>query len=342
VRLIYVAAFAALLAPALSAQTPARQDAVIGRTAARPQGGQPGDLDAQLNYSTGGDTRITTNKPAYVALFDLSRTGVTQIYPMFSGQAEYPTGPEHRTISVPNTSLTGGSVYFASSLMGLGGFPQIHDRWPHVLFLVASTSPLRVGGPWTTNIALNHDLIAQHHFADVQSDGSIEALVDLIKPLDPNAEMAFDRVDAIPSGVSQYASYSPGAMHTSFLGYYCSTWGQAGTYFTLIAIQDEASGNICTAVLPTKNVPQNTPPRDTAAQSMRIARAASASHKTGDPAAIRSYVEAYRSTHPFEQAAGQGGTGDATSTQVFGHGDASGTARASQSSAPASTRSSKP
>jgi hypothetical protein len=54
---------------------------------ARPAAPDAGSLVAEVHYTTGGDAWFTTNKPAYVALFDVSRGGVAQLYPTFTAQA---------------------------------------------------------------------------------------------------------------------------------------------------------------------------------------------------------------------------------------------------------------
>src|SRR6185437_14615613 len=193
---------------ALATPVLAAQQATVTTVAA------PGDLDAELHYPTGQNAWIATNKPAYVALFDVSRSAVTQIYPTFSAQAEYPTGTQRRAIDVPYANLFGGS----SSLIGLHAATLQDGGWPHMLLLVASTSPLRVGSPWMTEITLNHDLLRQHHVDDLQTDGGIEALVDLVKPLDPDAEMAYDRLDGFRRGMTQYAGATDvNEFHTSWL-----------------------------------------------------------------------------------------------------------------------------
>jgi len=74
--------------------------------------------------------------------------------------------------------------------------------WPHTLLLVASTSPLRVGSPWATNIQLNHQLI-QRHLIDLQTETGIETIIDMIRPLDAKAEIAYDRMDGIQARAAQ-------------------------------------------------------------------------------------------------------------------------------------------
>ena len=71
------------------------------------------------------------------------------------------------------------------------------DAWPRILLLVASTSPLRVDNWWSSSLAINQQLFGQRHWTDVQTDEGIDALVQLVRPLDPSAEVAIDRVDAI-------------------------------------------------------------------------------------------------------------------------------------------------
>jgi hypothetical protein len=193
-RLTKVAALAALFSTIVSAQTPVRQVS------------NNGALEADLHYATGTDTYVSTNKPAYVALFVVGRTGISQIYPTFSAQAEYPIGKEHRLVAIGQAGTYSPSAGFfgssSSPFSYTGGGGSI-NAWPTTLLLVASTSPLRVSSPWTTNLDLNHKLI-QRGLIDLQTEGGIETIIDMIRPLDPDAEMAYDRVDGIQARASQY------------------------------------------------------------------------------------------------------------------------------------------
>lgn len=192
-RLTQVAAFAALFGTVLSAQTPARQVS------------NNGALEADLHYAAGSDTWVSTNKPAYVALFDLSRQRIAQIYPTFSAQAAYPIGNEHRLVAIGQGGggIFGGSFSNATWGGGIGA-------WPHTYLLIASTSPLRVSSPWSTDLELNHQMLLRH-IIDWQSDDGIQAIIDMVHPADPSAEMAYDRTDGIQPAARYLAQEGFGA-----------------------------------------------------------------------------------------------------------------------------------
>lgn len=170
-RLTRVAAFAALSGLVLTAQAPARQAT------------HNDALEADLHYAAGSGTWVSTNKPAFVAVFDVSRTRLSQVYPTFSAQAAYPVSNQDRLKLVYDWRRDIGA-------------------WPHTLLLVASTAPLRVGSPLTTNARLNH-LLVQRHLTDLQTDTGIETIIDMIRSVDPKAEIAYDRMDGIQARAAQ-------------------------------------------------------------------------------------------------------------------------------------------
>ena len=257
-RLTRVAAAAAVFGSVLSAQTPARQASA-----------NSGALEADLHYATGSDTWVSTNKPAFVALFDLSRTGIWQIYPTFSAQAAYPVDNDHRLVSVGQ-----GGIGFPSGLWGTSGLFRTASfftngtwgggvgAWPHTLLLVASTSPLRVSSPLTTNLQLNHQLI-QRHLIDLQSDAGIETIIDMIRPLDPDAEMAYDRVDGIQARSAQYLAMDGfGASHPvgpTFINCSLVDYTQLSTIGTGMLLRP-----VCLNPFPKPPTVPIVPPKDTA------------------------------------------------------------------------------
>jgi hypothetical protein len=284
-RTTTVAAVAALFGSIVSAQTPVRQVS------------NNGALEADLHYATGTDTYVSTNKPAYVALFVVGRTGISQIYPTFSAQAEYPIGKEHRLVAVGQAgSYSPSAGFFGSSLSPFsytGGGGRI-NAWPTTLLLVASTSPLRVSSPWTTNLDLNHKLI-QRGLIDLQSEAGIETIIDMIRPLDPDAEIAYDRTDGIQARAAQYFA-DDGFNIRNRAGvapvYNCLVYGQqqlptGGLWMPVCAIPYPAP--------PTKPI---TPPKDTATGTVPVTpaanvnrRVASDKHVITDPDEIRRFVE---------------------------------------------------
>jgi hypothetical protein len=205
-----VATVLAVVAPALAAQQ-----------TARPDPPRAGTLEAEVHYATGGDAWFSTNKPAYVALFDVSRGGVSQLYPTFSGQATELSGTSVRVEMRSAAALPGVAAFGGSSLVTLntpvGGANAA--GWPHTLLLVASSMPLRVGNMWTSNVAINNDLVRTHQWNDLDTDAGIAAVVDLVRPLDGGAEIATDRVQlATPARYASSLAYDP--THTA-VGYSC-------------------------------------------------------------------------------------------------------------------------
>jgi hypothetical protein len=287
-RLTRVAALVALFAPALFAQVPARQAAVT-----------KGSLEADLYYGTGTDTWVSTNKPAYVALFDVSRTTVSMIYPTFSAQAEYPASANRRLISVPYSGFASGGMFGRSSLFSMIGYWGGRGGvggWPHTLLLVASTSPLRVKNPFSTNLKLNHVLV-QKQFLNLQADAGIESIIDLVRPLDPDAEMAYDRVDGIPARSAQYLAldgFGPRRYGPLLLN--CAN----PQYFLTTGVTDAYLDPFCAPPLPMRSTLPINPPKDTAGTTLTtvasVNRKVDQSTLITDPADIRRFLEEHRSS----------------------------------------------
>lgn len=195
--LLRVAALALATATALTAQQ--ASTTAVATAAAMPAVAAPaGALTAKVHYTTDGDAWVESNKPAYVALFDVTRNRVTQLYPTFSAQATELSGTLRRfDLRVPASS-PGVASLGASSLMPLNAPPVFSgvSDWSHTLLLVASTSPLRLGSSWTSNLVLNNDLVREQHWNDIDSDAGITAIINLVRPLDRSAEVTFDRVQA--------------------------------------------------------------------------------------------------------------------------------------------------
>ncbi|MFI5232218.1 MAG: hypothetical protein ACHQSE_06870 [Gemmatimonadales bacterium] len=195
--------------------------ALAAQQAARPDAPRPEALEAEVHYATGGDAWFSTNKAAYVALFDVSRGGVTQLYPTFSAQATELSGTSVRVEMRSAAALPGAGPFSGSSLVALntpvGGASAA--GWPHTLLLVASTQPLRIGSSWASNIAINNDLVRNHQWNDLDTDAGIAAVVDLVRPLDWGAEVATDRVPlATPARYASSLAYDPNRVA---VGYSC-------------------------------------------------------------------------------------------------------------------------
>lgn len=291
--------------------------ALLAFTAAPLAAQQPAKLDVELHYATGGDAWVTTNKPAYIAVFDVSRAGVSQLYPVFTEQSEMQAGVERLVNLHAAAPLPAASVQAASSLVALTtptGPPTFIPRWPHMLLVVASSEPLRVGNQLASNIAINHSLYQEHHFTDNETDQGIAALVDLVRPADPGAEVVLDRIEAISTAVnagSSYASYDPNKVA---LGYDCSDGNNE--YFAVVP----NPGANCVAVrtvprsllFPTQNasiVSSSAPGRtDTAVVAKQVKQPDA--RNVSDPAAIRAFIEAMKphGANAFKAATEVGGT----------------------------------
>jgi hypothetical protein len=151
----------------------------------------------------------------------------------------------------------------------------------------------------------------------LQTDSGIEALVDLVKPLDPDAEVAFDRLDGIRSATAQVASIADANLsHTSYLGYYCSTqWQPGSSYFAMAAID----GGLCSFVVPARqSVAANVQP-DAAAKASAT-RAVSQTRSITNPAAIQLYMDGFRSAQLTNGMSNSAGGFSSASTLTFGHG----------------------
>ncbi|MGH7655930.1 MAG: hypothetical protein ACREN6_14835 [Gemmatimonadaceae bacterium] len=206
-RLTRMAAVLAVVPVALAAQQTARPDAP-----------HPGALEAEVHYATGGDAWFSTNRPAYVALFDVSRGGVTQLYPTFSAQATELSGTSVRVEMRSAAPLPRAAALGGSSLVTLNT-PAANTAWPHTLLLVASTMPLRVGSTWDSNIAINNDLVRNHQWNSLDTDAGIAAVVDLVRPLDWGAEVATDQAQlATPAQYASSLAYDP---NQTAIGYSC-------------------------------------------------------------------------------------------------------------------------
>lgn len=205
-----IAAVLAVAAPALAAQQ-----------TARPDPPRAGSLEAEVHYTTGGDAWFSTNKPAYVALFDVSRGGVSQLYPTFTAQATELSGTSVRVEMRSSAPLPGAASFGGSSLVPLNTPVAATNAsaWPHTLLLVASTMPLRIGNTWTTNIAINNELVRSHQWNELDTDAGIDAVVELVRPADWGAEVATDRVQlATPARYASALAYDP---TQTAVGYTC-------------------------------------------------------------------------------------------------------------------------
>ena len=279
---------------------------------------QSAKLDVELHYATGGDAWVSTNKPAYIAVFDVSRTGVSQLYPVFSAQAEMQAGVE-RLVNLhtpaPLPSATPQGMGLVSLTAATGSSSSFIPRWPHMLLVVASSAPLRVGNAWASNIAINHNLYQEHHFTDTETDRGVAALVDLVRPEDPGAEVVLDRIEAISTSVNAGASYASYDPNKVAVGYDCVDGDNE--YFSAVP----TAGVMCTAMrvvprslltpgLNASVVAAGTAPGkvDSAIRSDNLKKPNARS--ISDPEDIRRFIEAMKphGTDAFKAATAVGGT----------------------------------
>lgn len=323
-RWLRIAGVLAVVAPALAAQTAGQSNAP--RAVA---------LTAEVDYGTAGDAWITTNKPAYVALFDVSRGGVTQLYPMFTQEAEQLSGTSLRVDLHSQRASQGRSALVSLNTPQASTSAQ---GWPHTLLLVASTMPLRVGSMWDSNITLNNDLVRDHDWNTLNTDEGVAAVIGLVRPVDWGAEVVTSELQTATPAV--YASSLAHDPNQTALGYSC--WDANHTFTSITPV----AGASCFAVreFPASTVAARVvPPRgpvgtvDTA-RVLSTSRHPAASATSGsprvstnrqsdvqsisDPAAIRKFMEAYRSGNAANADGGPGAAGhpsDASGARAGSH-----------------------
>jgi hypothetical protein len=215
------------------------------------------------------------------------------------------------------------AVFGASSLVPLSAGPAYANAssWPHTLLLVASTSPLRVGSSWTSNIALNNDLVRAHRWNDVDSDAGISTIVALVRPDDRTAEVAFDLAgSATPVRYTESLAYDPTKVA---LAYSCGD--RTRTFVSPSAVQ----GANCVRDLPATGAAATAGVVDTARLQASDSRArtgaagaAAATDKRdadvqsiSDPADIRRFIESMKGQMGDATPRGQVGDGRSVSSQ---------------------------
>ena len=299
-RVIRVASALSLFASVLGAQQTA--PAAVS---------QSGKLQAEVHFTTDGSTWFTTNMPAYVAMFDVSRTGVTQLYPTFSAQAGVPAGTfRDVALRFPAALPPSAAQPAALTPVSVAGTSGANYNWPHTLLLVASTAPLRVGNPVESNISLNNSLFQQHHFTDVETPEGIKAIVALVSPVDSYADVVTDEISSLPGSVRALASSATYDPNRSGIGYACTDGNN--TFYSAVA---QAGAN-CSAVReipPGLATPGFASPSSVAyANRFLDTSAAKPSHATAsdgktiisDPAAIKRFMESLRNGNSGAAGAG--------------------------------------
>jgi hypothetical protein len=296
-RVIRVASALSLFASVLAAQQTAP-------AAASPSG----KLQAEVHFTTDGSTWFTTNMPAYVAMFDVSRTGVVQLYPTFSAQASVPAGTfRDVALRFPAALPPTAAQPAALTPVSVAGTTGANYGWPHTLLLVASTAPLRVGNPVESNISMNNKLLQQHHYKDVETPEGIKAIVAMVSPVDSYADVVTDQISSLPGSVRALASNATYDPNRAGVGYMCqdathtfySVVSQLGASCSALRVMPPGGAN-ASSELP--SVPLTTPGPVTqtkvvAADSVKAAVKRSPGAETqniSDPAAIKRFMESLR------------------------------------------------
>ncbi len=219
--------FARALTLFLFAATPlaAQQPTVINQPTAEP-------LKATLHFTGYGLASYESNKPAYVALFDVTRDGLSQVYPASRYQSELAT-----TFRYLNNGIARGyggfrSPLFYSATYGWSGYQYgsyiSATQW-HTLLLVASTAPLKMGYALSNEIRLTNAMYRQGLGFRMDTDAGIEFIIKQIAPENTDAEVTMDWVDVPPSQYSMYGDYYANAYQNpcfssfAFLGGYWPT-----------------------------------------------------------------------------------------------------------------------
>jgi hypothetical protein len=317
-RVIRVASALSLFASVLAAQQTAP-------AAASPSG----KLQAEVHFTTDGSTWFTTNMPAYVAMFDVSRTGVTQLYPTFSAQASVPAGTFRDVAlrfpaALPPTAAQPAALTPVSVAGTTGG----NYGWPHTLLLVASTAPLRVGNPTQSNITMNNTLLRQHHLTDVETPEGIKAIVAMVSPMDSYADVVTDQISSLPGSVRALASAGTYDPNRTSVGYMCTDANH--TFYSVVS----QLGSSCSAlrVMPPgganagsdPNIPLTAPgpvvqTKVVAADSVKAAVKRSPGAETqniSDPADIKRFMESLRNGNARETSAGTAHASDVHATDA--------------------------
>ena len=186
----------------------AQQPTVVNQPTAEP-------LSARLNYTGGGLVSFESNRPAFVALFDVTRDGLRQLYPESRYQAElatsfrYLTNPVSRGFGGFRSPLFWNSMYGWSGY-GFGGY-LTSPQW-HTLLLVASSAPLRMGYAMSNEIRVSNALYRQGLGFRMDTDAGFAAIIQQISPTGSDAEITMDWLDVPPSMYPGYGMYSTGAL----------------------------------------------------------------------------------------------------------------------------------
>jgi len=179
-------------------------------------------LSARLNYNGSGYISFESNRPAYVALFDLTRSGLRQLYPESRYQAELAT--TFRYLDTPISRGGGGfrSPLFWNSMYGWSGYGfgnfLASPQW-HTLLLVASTTPLKMGYALSNELKLSNALYRQGLGFRMDTDEGFSAIVSQLLPTEGDAEVTMDWLDVPPSMHPAYSEFSAGSFCLPAFGF---------------------------------------------------------------------------------------------------------------------------
>lgn len=191
-------------------------------------------LSARLNYSGSGYISFESNRPAYVALFDVTHSGLRQLYPESRYQAELAT-----TFRYVDTPIAHGGSGFRSPLFwnamygwsgyGFGNY-LASPQW-HTLLLVASTSPLTMGYAMANELKLSNALYRQGLGFRMDTDEGFSAIVSQLSPTEADAEVTMDWIDVPPTMYPGYNGFNAGGFCFPAFGFLTGF----NTYYTSAA-----------------------------------------------------------------------------------------------------------
>ena len=203
----------------------AQQPTVVNQPTAEP-------LSARLNYTGGGLVSFESNRPAFVALFDVTRDGLRQLYPESRYQAELATS--FRYLSSPVSRGYGGfhSPLFWNSMYGWSGYGfggyLTAPQW-HTLLLVASSAPMKLGHAMSNELQISNALFRQGLGFRMDTDEGFSAIIKQISPTEGDAEITMDWLDVPPSMYPTYNGYQAGGLCFPAFGF-LTGFGFQSTY----------------------------------------------------------------------------------------------------------------
>jgi hypothetical protein len=306
---------------------------------------QPEKLTVSLDYSGLGAPAFTTNKPAYVAMFDLTAGGLQQLYPQTGVQRLEMRGramsPELGYINSgaflapqglwPSYALGFAPYYYGYSSFGApGGYYGIpwgygvsslagrsSTGW-HTVLVVASTSPLKIASPYGADYRVRFELERRGRYNNFDTDEGVAALLSVIGSPDASAEQVSTSED-FPVLATQMAygpTYPSSSIH----------WCADGTFFADFSTLQTGTcpnGDQPPVFAGTMPVPKDTTTRKVDTTSQNVRNAPLKPGVISDPAEIRRVLESLSHERTGTSAAGAGPTRDAGAAAATRHQDPS-------------------